>query len=80
MGEGYEARLLQRAAGSGVRCVAAGTGNGAELVSGALQFLDKKRAQSPAAKRFVHLHVNIAVRAVVVKEDPALAGFLTVDF
>lgn len=80
MREGDKAGFLQSAARSNVRGAATGTGNSAQLIGDEFQFLDQVGAEAPAAKRFVHLQLDFALRAIVVDEDAALAGCLPVQF
>src|SRR5688500_479273 len=78
MSEGNEAGSLQGPAGGNIGWIAAGGGNRPIIVGDLLELLHEIRAKPPAAIRFVDVHVNITVRNIVMKHQPALADSLSV--
>src|SRR6266404_7549996 len=78
--EGNEPGELEGPTGCDVGRVATRGWNGAELVAGSLQFLDEVRAQSAPPKRLHHLHVDVAVRPVVMEQDSSFRGDRSIHF
>ena len=70
----HEAGFLEGFSTCHVVDVAAGGRDAAAVVAGALDFLHQVGAQAAAALRFVHVHVEVAVGAVVVPEQAAGGG------
>ena len=69
---GDKARALKRSPRRGVRGITPRSRNPSELAAKAFQLLDEIAPVSAAPMRLVHFHIDVAVRRVVVKEDPTL--------
>jgi hypothetical protein len=77
---GDEAGFLQGFARGDVVDVAAAGGDVSQFVGGALQFLNKERAEAAAAVGFGDGHEDVAVGAVVVIEEAAGGDDFAIEF
>src|SRR5437899_1740458 len=71
---------LKSPTGCDVRRVATRAWNGPDFVADALQFLDEVRTQAAPPKRLSHVHIDIAVGPIVVKQNPAFRSDVPVQF
>ena len=66
-----ESGLLQCLSRGDVRRIATRRGDAVERVRGSLQFLDQIRAEATSSIGLSHVHVDVAVRPVVMKQNSA---------
>src|SRR5688500_12515795 len=66
---GNETGLLQRSPGREVRGTTAGGRNVPAFIADPLQLLHEERTKALSAKGLGHVHIDVAKRAIVVKEN-----------